>query len=256
MKHSIPSLTAATLVVGTTLWVTATNAFTVSPQSIGSLWSVPHVSPLFRATVVPDAPTIPTSTNPVDAADGSDMSPSAWDCDDDANCVQVPACDEEQCRTSLDVRIHNTWYDLSGWMKAHPAGANWIEWYDGRDATEVMDAFHSQKARGMYKRLPKSTEANTKLLESTVPPDSKTQLAFRKLVADLEKEGFWKRDMVHEFTQLGIWAALVGAAAVTASALPFVSTCLLAVSMTAAGWLGHDYIHGRSCWRRSLFVRL
>ncbi len=40
--------------------------------------------------------------------------PKAWDCDDEANCVQVDACDEEQCRTSLDVRIHGEWYDLSG----------------------------------------------------------------------------------------------------------------------------------------------
>ena len=40
--------------------------------------------------------------------------PSAWDCDEDANCVQVDACDEESCRTTLDVRIHGEWYDLSG----------------------------------------------------------------------------------------------------------------------------------------------
>ena len=40
--------------------------------------------------------------------------PQAWDCDDEANCVQVDACDEEQCRTTLDVRIHGEWYDLSG----------------------------------------------------------------------------------------------------------------------------------------------
>lgn len=39
---------------------------------------------------------------------------TAWECDEDANCVQVPACDEQECRTSLDVRIHNKWYDLSG----------------------------------------------------------------------------------------------------------------------------------------------
>jgi len=38
----------------------------------------------------------------------------AWECDDDANCVAVPACDEVSCRTSLDVRIHGKWYDLSG----------------------------------------------------------------------------------------------------------------------------------------------
>merc|ERR1740130_2036160 len=53
--------------------------------------------------------------------------------------------DEEKCKTSLDVRIHGDWYDLTGWRKAHPAGVHWIDWYDGRDATEVMDAFHSEK---------------------------------------------------------------------------------------------------------------
>jgi hypothetical protein len=38
----------------------------------------------------------------------------AWDCDEEANCVQIDACDEEKCRTTLDVRIHGEWYDLSG----------------------------------------------------------------------------------------------------------------------------------------------
>lgn len=41
--------------------------------------------------------------------------PTTWECDDDlTECREVPACDEEQCRTSLDVRIHNEWYDLTG----------------------------------------------------------------------------------------------------------------------------------------------
>jgi hypothetical protein len=48
------------------------------------------------------------------AAAGSTIAPSGWDCDDEANCVEVPACDEVACRTSLDVRIHDVWYDLSG----------------------------------------------------------------------------------------------------------------------------------------------
>jgi len=39
---------------------------------------------------------------------------SGWECNEEAECVKIPACDGEQCQTSLDVRIHNTWYDLSG----------------------------------------------------------------------------------------------------------------------------------------------
>ena len=40
--------------------------------------------------------------------------PTTWECDEEAHCVEVPACNEEACRTSLDVRIHGNWYDLTG----------------------------------------------------------------------------------------------------------------------------------------------
>ena len=50
----------------------------------------------------------------VGSASVSSTVPKAWDCDDEANCVQIDACDEEKCRTTLDVRIHGEWYDLSG----------------------------------------------------------------------------------------------------------------------------------------------
>jgi hypothetical protein len=189
------------------------------------------------ATVAPPEPTVL-------APNGAFEQETTWECDEDANCVVVPACDDNECRTSLDVRLHGTWYDLSGWRKAHPAGAHWIDWYDGRDATEVMDGFHSAKGRGMYQRLPKSKDRTIQQLEAAVEPDTSTQLAFRRLREDLEQEGFWERDMVHECTQLGLWASFVLGAAATAHTLPFLSTSLLAIAMTAAGWLGHDYIHG------------
>ena len=130
------------------------------------------------STLVEPPTTTTTSTDgntpPIVASDLDDLSkePTAWECNDEAECVVVPACDEEDCRTSLDVRVHGTWYDLSGWRKAHPAGAHWIDWYDGRDATEVMDAFHSQKGREMYKRLPKSAEETAAVLEASSTPYS------------------------------------------------------------------------------------
>ena len=142
------------------------------------------------STLVEPPTTTTTSTDgntpPIVASDLDDLSkePTAWECNDEAECVVVPACDEEDCRTSLDVRVHGTWYDLSGWRKAHPAGAHWIDWYDGRDATEVMDAFHSQKGREMYKRLPKSAEETAAVLEASATPYSKTEIAFRKLRED------------------------------------------------------------------------
>jgi fatty acid desaturase len=107
-----------------------------------------------------------------------------------------------------------------------------------------MDAFHSEKGRAMYKRLPKSKEAVLPTLEAMATPDSPTQIAFRKLRQDLEDEGFWQRDLGHELRLLGIWGGLVVGAALFVPAVPLLSTFMLGLSMTAAGWLGHDYIHG------------
>ena len=133
---------------------------------------------------------------------------------------------------------------MLGWRKAHPAGEHWIDFYDGRDATEVMDAFHSEKGRSMYKRLPKSKDETVTDLEANAAPDTSIQINFRKLRQELEDEGWWKRDMVHEAKLLGIWGSLVAGAALTANSVPLISIFMLGLSMTAAGWLGHDYIHG------------
>lgn len=187
-------------------------------------------------------PPAAASTETVEATE--EAAPTAWECNDEAECVEVPACDEEDCRTTLDVRIHSKWYDLSGWRKAHPAGAHWIDWYDGRDATEVMDAFHSAKGREMYKRLPESDEKTAAVLDASVAPYSQTEINFRELRDQLEADGWWDRDFVHEGKLLAIWASLVVGASVTASTAPPLSCFLLALSMTNAGWLGHDYIHG------------
>lgn len=150
----------------------------------------------------------------------------------------------KQTRTTLDVRMHGVWYDLSGWRMAHPAGAHWIDWYDGRDATEVMDAFHSDKARTMFKRLPKSKPATAAMLESTVDPDTSVQHNFRKLRDELEVDGWWKRNYFHEAKLLAIWASLYIGAAVLAKSKPLVSIALAGMAMTNSGWIGHDYVHG------------
>jgi fatty acid desaturase len=107
-----------------------------------------------------------------------------------------------------------------------------------------MDGFHSAKGRAMYQRLPKSKEDVVQILEATTAKDTSTQVAFRELREQLETDGWWERDMVHEAKLLGIWVTLAVSAAATAHSLPPLSTFLLALTMTNAGWLGHDFIHG------------
>ena len=46
------------------------------------------------------------------------------------------------------------------------------------------------------------------------------------------------------YTLLGIWVGLAAGAALTAHSVPALSIMLTALTMTNAGWLGHDYIHG------------
>ena len=54
-----------------------------------------------------EIPTLSEKTN-------GESVPMGWECNENAECVEVPACNEERCQTSLDVRMHGTWYDLSG----------------------------------------------------------------------------------------------------------------------------------------------
>lgn len=197
-----------------------------------------------RFSTLAEPPTTNGAAAPAPTVDDGSAAPTAWECDEEAACLEVPACDEAECRTTLDVRIHGTWYDLSGWRKAHPAGPHWIDWYDGRDATDVMDAFHSKRGREMYKRLPRSDAETSAALTASLPAYSQTEINFRKLRDQLEADGWWERDYAREATLLAIWASLVVGAAATAESAPPLSAFLLALSMTNAGWLGHDYVHG------------
>jgi fatty acid desaturase len=109
-----------------------------------------------------------------------------------------------------------------------------------------MDAFHSTRAREMYKRLPKSKPANVQFLcqSNNVAEDTPTQIAFRKLRDQLEADGWWERDWKQEVTLLTIWLSLCVGATLTASAAPALSVILASLAFTNAGWLGHDYVHG------------
>lgn len=154
--------------------------------------------------------------------------------------VKIPS--GTKAKQPLNVRIDDTWYDLSGWRKAHPSGEHWIDLYRGRDATEVMHAFHSDKGRGMYARLPKSK--NQEDLNTECAPVTQLQRNFRAFRQQLEAEGWWNRDIFHEAKLLGIWFCLNACGFLLAQSVPLLAVLLLALGQTTAGWLGHDYAHG------------
>jgi hypothetical protein len=114
--------------------------------------------------------------------------------------------------------------------------------YNKRDATEVMQAFHSDTALAMLKRLPKSKSGDQ--LDREVPEVTQITKNFRALRQQLLKDGWWQRDYLHEFKLLAIWLSLFVSGLGCAKTIPLLSLLLLGFANTSAGWLGHDYIHG------------
>ena len=140
----------------------------------------------------------------------------------------------------LHVRIDDQWFDLSKWRVAHPSGPHWIDGFSGRDATEIFYAFHSDEASAMVTRLPKASSPTPSL-----PPTSDLTIAFRKLRADLVREGWFKRVMWRELLNMAPIVALFGVGTAVARTMPLLATICLGVGSTSAGWVGHDMIHGR-----------
>ena len=91
-------------------------------------------------------------------------------------------------RRPLPIRIDERWLDLRAWRAAHPAGVHWIDGYEGRDATDVMHAFHSEAATSMLRRLPRLSPSTP---PPSLPPTSKLTLGFRNLRAKLIADGWY-----------------------------------------------------------------
>jgi fatty acid desaturase len=152
----------------------------------------------------------------------------------------------------LRVRIDDDWLDLSRWRAAHPAGEHWIDLFNEQDASEVFHAFHSVDTREkMMPRLPRVRDAaELAELEANCAPVSQLTRDFREWRAQLEADGWWKREPLAEAATLGLWLLAVALGVTFSwSSVPLVSTAAavatLATANTMAGWLAHDFIHGK-----------
>lgn len=91
-------------------------------------------------------------------------------------------------------------YDASGWAQAHPGGARWIHWFDGRDATGIFYALHSYGPNGSalaaqrLAKLPKCDAPGTAELRLPKAQEYEDHLQFQQLRVELEEQGYWKRE--------------------------------------------------------------
>lgn len=144
----------------------------------------------------------------------------------------------------LPVRIDDEWYDLGAWRAAHPGGVHWIDGFAGRDATDVMQAFHSDEATSMLSRLPRLR----RLSPPSLPQTSELTHGYRRLLAQLRRDGWYERVWWKEAQSVAPILVLYAAGTALARRCSLLATLLLALGSTGAGWVAHDFVHGRGPW--------
>ena len=178
----------------------------------------------------------------------------------------------------LRLRIDGVWYDCTGWARAHPGGALFITLMDGCDATDVFYALHSYGPNGddtaarRLAMLPTcsgpdedaeqfgSSEDTTAGVPTAygVLPDTglhsndnlpgNANPAFATLRKKFDDEGWFRRDPLKEAAVLGTTLGLYAIGWFLANSHPILAACSIGLGMQQAGWLAHDYIHGRGKW--------
>ena len=180
----------------------------------------------------------------------------------------------------LRLRIDGVWYDCTGWARAHPGGALFITLMDGCDATDVFYALHSYGPNGddtaarRLAMLPTCLGPDEESSEqfgssedensSGVPtaygtlPDTGVHSndnlpgdanpAFATLRKKFDDEGWFRRDPLKEAAVLGTTLGLYAIGWFLANSHPILAACSIGLGMQQAGWLAHDYIHGRGKW--------
>jgi hypothetical protein len=101
-------------------------------------------------------------------------------------------------------------YDASGWAQAHPGGARWIHWFDGRDATGIFYALHSYGPNGSalaaerLAKLPKCDAPGTAEQRLPKAQEYEDHLEFQQLRVELEEQGYWKREPLKVRERVGV----------------------------------------------------
>lgn len=146
----------------------------------------------------------------------------------------------------LNLLIDDQWYDLTQWQNQHPGGREILQNLNGKDATDVFYSLHSEEARKRLSRL-KPISRNFSSIETTDQTRS-----FRQFRDKLIREGYFHRSIFWEifyqclpylFCFIGSWMHFY-------LNLKWFSIILIGLGMQQAGWIGHDYGHGRGPWMR------
>jgi fatty acid desaturase len=153
----------------------------------------------------------------------------------------------------LHLFINGQWYDLTQWQNIHPGGSEILQHLNGRDATDAFYCLHSEEAIQRLSRLKPCSSLLTQYILPTIEPTTLT-LSFRELRKKLIDNKYFNRSIVWElFYHLSIYIlCLFGMFCHFYLGYNLLAILVIGLGMQQAGWIGHDYAHGRGIWMRWL----
>jgi len=153
----------------------------------------------------------------------------------------------------LNLFIDGQWYDLTQWQKLHPGGSEILQNLNGKDATDAFFSLHSSEA---VKRLSRLKPSSSLHLQSSLPSiePTKLTLSFRQLRRKLIHDGFFNRSIGWElFYHFSVYfLCALGTFCHLYWGYNLLAILIIGFGMQQAGWIGHDYAHGRGTWMRWL----
>ncbi|CAF0882545.1 unnamed protein product [Adineta steineri] len=153
----------------------------------------------------------------------------------------------------LHIQIDGQWYDLTQWQNYHPGGGEILHNLNGKDATDAFYSLHSAEA---IKRLSHLKPCSSTRVQYALPYLEPTSvvLSFRQLRKKLIDEGYFDRSISWEmFYLLSVYVlCLFGTFCHFYWGYNLLAILTIGFGMQQAGWIGHDYAHGRGTWMQWL----
>jgi len=141
----------------------------------------------------------------------------------------------------LLIRIGNKWVNLEAWKRVHPGGDKSMERFRDKDATDQFFSLHSKEAIAQFEKMKSVAGPSNPQIENDTPVSK----AFGVWRNRLNREGWFDRNWTMDALYIGIIVVLSIVGTYIAVDHPIIASVLIGLAMQQAGWLGHDYVHGR-----------
>lgn len=138
------------------------------------------------------------------------------------------------------LKIGDRWVNVAAWRQAHPGGAACLDRYKNQDATDAFFSLHSVEAIEKVARMKQMSPPEVLPAQPTA-----AAVSFREFRTKLEKDGWFERSWGWDSFYVGAILSLCLVGTLLADSFPLIATVLIGLAMQQAGWVAHDYVHGR-----------